>query len=87
VGAPIDAGSSFLFLGLDGNGEAQMDGQASGIVAGARWARQQPWIEPVSLAYNLGYRAHELTRIEKLVAAHAAAFLEAWHDYFRTQGQ
>jgi hypothetical protein len=39
------------------------------------------------LAYNLGYRAHELTRIEKIVAAHAAAFLEAWHEYFRTQSQ
>lgn len=45
------------------------------------------WIKPVSLSYNLGFRAHELTRLEKLVAAHAASFLEAWYEHFRTQGQ
>ena len=44
------------------------------------------WIDPVSLAYNLGYRAHELTRVEKLVSEHADRFLEAWREYFRAQG-
>lgn len=43
------------------------------------------WIQPVSLAYNLGFKAHELTRIERLVAEHATSFLEAWREYFRTQ--
>ena len=42
------------------------------------------WIQPVGLAYNLGFRSHELNRIERIVSSNAEAFLEAWHDYFRT---
>ena len=42
------------------------------------------WLEPVSLAYNLGFAAHELRRIETIVGAHRTALLEAWHGYFGT---
>jgi hypothetical protein len=44
------------------------------------------WIQPVTLAYNLGFRAHELRKIEQLVSANAHDFLEAWREYFRSHG-
>jgi hypothetical protein len=40
----------------------------------------------LALTYNLGFRAHELTRIEKLVSEHSHSFLEVWREYFRAQG-
>lgn len=52
---------------------------------GARSAKF--WIRPVRLAYNLGFRPHELRRIERLVSEHAEAFLEAWREYFSTEGR
>jgi hypothetical protein len=45
------------------------------------------WTQPVSLAYNLGFKAHELTRLELLVAENQGRYLEAWHEYFGTQGR
>ncbi len=44
------------------------------------------WLEPVALAYNLGYPARELRKVEALVAEHQQQFAEAWHEYFRTTG-
>jgi len=35
------------------------------------------WLQPVSVAYNLGFSRHELRRIERLVA-------ENRHEYFGT---
>ena len=40
------------------------------------------WLEPVSLARNLGFRPVELRQVQALVQAHQAQFLEAWHEYF-----
>ena len=40
------------------------------------------WLEPVSLAKNLGFAEHELNRIERLVMRHREALIEAWHGYF-----
>jgi hypothetical protein len=40
------------------------------------------WLEPVSLAKNIGFKTHELTRIENLVKKHHRTLLEAWNDYF-----
>ena len=39
------------------------------------------WLEPVALARNLGFRAHELNQIERIVAANQSAFLEIWHGH------
>lgn len=44
------------------------------------------WLEPVSLAYNLGLSAEELRRIKTIVDEHQAQLLERWHGYFRTEG-
>ena len=40
------------------------------------------WLEPVSLARNLGFGARELRRLEKLLEDHRRGLLEAWYGYF-----
>ncbi len=40
------------------------------------------WLEPVGLAFNFGFGASELRRIESIVTRHKRELLEAWHDYF-----
>ena len=40
------------------------------------------WLEPIEMASNYGFRAHELNEIEKIVREHSEEFLEAWHEYF-----
>jgi len=42
------------------------------------------WLEPVSLAYNLGFSPRELRRIETIIAEHREPLREAWRGYFRT---
>ena len=44
------------------------------------------WLEPVALARNLGFRAHELREIERIVAANRDVFLEAWHGHLGDKG-
>jgi len=39
------------------------------------------WLDPVQLAYNYGFKAHELTEIEQIVREHRAEFLEAWREH------
>ena len=43
------------------------------------------WLTPVALARNLGFSAHELRRIQRVMTEHRDQFLEAWNAYFRTQ--
>ena len=40
------------------------------------------WLEPVSLARNLGFGARELRRLQGLIEGHQTRLLEAWHGYF-----
>jgi hypothetical protein len=42
------------------------------------------WLEPIRVAYNLGYSRHELRKIEKLVRENQARCLRKWHEFFRT---
>ena len=44
------------------------------------------WLEPLSLARNMGFRAHELRRIQAIVSDHLVDFLEAWHGHFGVGG-
>lgn len=39
------------------------------------------WLNPVALARNFGFSAHELRTIEALVRQQSQAFLEVWHGY------
>lgn len=40
------------------------------------------WLEPVTLATNLGFSAKELRKLESLVCEHQTTFVEAWYGYF-----
>jgi hypothetical protein len=39
------------------------------------------WLNPVVLAGNEGFAAHELSVIRKQVAEHRNQLLEAWHEH------
>ena len=45
------------------------------------------WLRPVALAYNLGYPARELRKLESITSEHQQELLEAWDDYFGTEGR
>jgi hypothetical protein len=40
------------------------------------------WLDPVSLARNLGFSGHELRRIERIVRENQLELLEAWNGWF-----
>ena len=43
-------------------------------------------LDPVQLAANFGFRAHELREIQSIVAERKAQFLEAWSEFFGGSG-
>ena len=45
------------------------------------------WLDPVQLARNFGFRAHELRTIQSVVEEHRQEFLEAWNDFFGVGGR
>ncbi len=40
------------------------------------------WLDPVALARNFGFDAHELGVIYAIIVKHQQELLEAWHGYF-----
>jgi hypothetical protein len=40
------------------------------------------WLDPVGLAANYGFRAHELNEIKRIIEQHQTDLKEAWHEYF-----
>ncbi|QDV15067.1 hypothetical protein CA51_49780 [Rosistilla oblonga] len=40
------------------------------------------WLQPVSLARNLGFRGHELREIERIIGDNQQELLEAWNGRF-----
>ncbi|HAZ45749.1 MAG TPA: DUF4160 domain-containing protein [Cyanobacteria bacterium UBA11369] len=40
------------------------------------------WLEPVSLANNLGFSAKELRKLQSIVQENQQMLLEAWYGYF-----
>ncbi|CUS05558.1 conserved protein of unknown function [Candidatus Promineifilum breve] len=40
------------------------------------------WLDPVELAVNYGFKAHELNEMERIINRHQADFLEAWYEHF-----
>jgi len=43
------------------------------------------WLEPVSLARNLGFSGHELRTIERIARNNQQELLEAWNGRFGNQ--
>jgi len=40
------------------------------------------WLDPIELAANHGFKAHELNEIERIIRQHQAELLEAWDEHF-----
>jgi hypothetical protein len=40
------------------------------------------WLDPIDLASNYGFRAHELNEIEQIIEQHQDELMEAWDGYF-----
>ncbi len=40
------------------------------------------WLEPVSMARNVGFSAKELRKLQLIVQENKTALSEAWHEYF-----
>ena len=39
------------------------------------------WLDPLLLARNHGFAAHELTRIRQIIRQHHERIMEAWYDH------
>ena len=39
------------------------------------------WLDPIELASNYGFRAHELNEIERIIREHQTELIEAWHEH------
>lgn len=44
------------------------------------------WLQPVGLARNIGFRAHELRTIQSIIVEHQDELLEAWNGHFGAGG-
>lgn len=40
------------------------------------------WLRPVNVAWNGGFSASELRRVEAIVEEHQTALLESWNEFF-----
>ncbi len=40
------------------------------------------WLDPIELASNYGFKAHELNEIERIIRQHQKELLEAWYEHF-----
>ncbi|MCP4338851.1 MAG: DUF4160 domain-containing protein [Desulfobulbaceae bacterium] len=40
------------------------------------------WVDPIALAANYGFKAHELSKIENIIEEYQDDFIEAWYEYF-----
>jgi hypothetical protein len=45
------------------------------------------WLDPIGLARNLGFRAHELRTIERMLTDHQRELLEAWNERLGNQAR
>ena len=41
------------------------------------------WLHDLRVARNVGFAAHEIGAISRVIAEHRNSFLGAWGDYFR----
>lgn len=68
-------GYRFFFFSMEGREPPHVH-----VANAERYAKY--WLQPVTLASVRGFRADELTEIQRLVAAHRELFLEKWNAYF-----
>jgi hypothetical protein len=69
-------GYRFYFFSNEGMEPAHIHVDKGGCTA-------KVWLSPVALARNMGYSAREVAEILQKIEEQAAAFTDAWNDYFR----
>jgi hypothetical protein len=40
------------------------------------------WLDPITLASNYGFKAHELNEMERIIRQLRDEFLEVWYEHF-----
>jgi hypothetical protein len=65
----------FIFFSNENNEPPHIHVKADGSQA-------KFWLEPVELAANYGFKAHELNEIERIIREHQGELIEAWYEYF-----
>ena len=65
----------FQFFAIDGSEPPHIHARRDNSVA-------KFWLNPVELVDDGRFRPVEIRRIQRIVEANRAAFLEAWHGYF-----
>lgn len=65
----------FYFFSNEGQEPAHIHVKASGDEA-------KFWLDPVELAGNHGFAAHELGEIKRIIQANLTELVEAWDEYF-----
>ena len=40
------------------------------------------WLDPIRLARNVGFRGHELNRLQQLIEQNQQRLLDSWDEYF-----
>jgi len=68
-------GYRFFFFSEEGNEPIHIH-----IEKGEKYAKY--WVNPVSLARNKNFRAHELTEIKKIIIANKNKIEDKWNEYF-----
>jgi hypothetical protein len=41
------------------------------------------WIKPVTLAYNAGFKQHEIVKLRNIIQDNQNLILEAWNEFFQ----
>lgn len=65
----------FVFFSNEGNEPPHIHIKAGGDQA-------KFWLDPIELASNYGFKAHELNELKKIIQEHQIELLEAWHEHF-----
>ena len=70
-----DGPYTFVFFSSDRGEPLHVHVKRDGAIA-------KYWLQPISLARNIGFSAHEVRQVERLVRKHENTFVEAWYEYF-----
>jgi hypothetical protein len=68
---------AFFFFSNEGDPREPMH-----IHVRCQGARAKFWVEPVSVAENFGFAAHELTDLVRVVDDNRKLIERAWHEHF-----
>jgi hypothetical protein len=72
-----DSGNKYFFFSNEGDPREPIH-----VHVRCRAARAKFWINPVSVAENIGFAAQELNKLARVVGEHVEQIERAWHEHF-----